>query len=100
MTYTYTQNGRHHYSAGRSAHFYTHFYGFIISLAHMLRKMNSKTFFDSSKPLITSMCPFVGILRLSMILLLDFGVDIQGKGDFIPALKVIFVIFKVVNSFE
>ena len=52
------------------------------------------------KPLITSMCPFVGTERLSMVFLLDFGVDIQGKGDFIPALKVIFVIFKVVNSFE
>lgn len=77
-----------------------HFYDFIIPLAHMLRKRNRKTFFDSSKPLITSMCPFVGTLRLSMDFLLDFGVDIQGKSDFISALKVIFVIFKVVNSFK
>ncbi len=36
-----------------------HFYDFIIPLAHMLRKRNRKTFFDSSKPLITSMCPFL-----------------------------------------
>lgn len=45
-------------------------------------------------------CQFVGTERLSMVFLLDFGVDIQGESDLISALKVIFVIFKVVNSFK
>ena len=38
---------------------YTHFYGLIISFLYIWCKWNSKTFFDSSQLLITSMCQFL-----------------------------------------